>query len=86
MPVRRSSSGIKVREVVSDNLLSRIALCPLGAGIPVHDVPLRIQHIDGVVRHAFDQQPEPLLGVLQLGQTTGQLLRALFGALFKSLV
>ena len=35
-------------------------------GIPVHDVPVGVEHEDGVVGDALDQKPEAPLGLLEL--------------------
>mgnify|MGYP006171852745 CR=1 FL=1 len=41
------------------------ALDQLGAGIPVGDPPVRIQHVDRVVANSFDQHPKALLAFAQ---------------------
>ena len=53
---------------------------PLGARVPGRDVARRVEHEDGVVAHAFDEQPESLLalakrffGVASLGEVAGDL-------------
>src|SRR5262249_29421173 len=53
--------GIEAREVLSDDLVRSVALDPLGAGVPRGDVALGIEHEDGVVLDAFDEELEPLV-------------------------
>ena len=72
--------GIEAGEMLADDLGSGIALHPLRARVPVRDVPGRIEHEDGVVGDALDQQAELLLapsqgflGRFALGDVAGDL-------------
>ena len=49
---------IKPRKVLADNLLGRVPLDVLCAGIPVANMTIRIEHEDRMVGQALDQQPE----------------------------
>ncbi len=49
--------GVELREVLTDDLLGGVALEPLGAGVPAAHHPLGVEHVDGIVADAFDQQP-----------------------------
>ena len=51
--------------MLADDLVRPIALHPLGAGVPVGDDAGRIEHVDGVVDDAFDEQPEAALALAQ---------------------
>jgi hypothetical protein len=51
--------------VLAEDLLPSPALDPLGALVPADHPPSRIEHEDGVVGHAANQQPQPLLAVPQ---------------------
>ena len=46
----------------ADDLLRGIAREPLGAGIPALDPPTAVEHVEGVVAHAVDQEAKPPLG------------------------
>ena len=56
---------IEAREVLPDDLRGRVAFHALGAGIPAHDASLGIEHENGVILHAADQQTEPLFAFAQ---------------------
>ena len=56
--------GIKARVVVAQDLLAPIALDALGTRIPARHHPRRIEHVDGIVRDAMNQQAEMLLGLM----------------------
>ena len=56
---------VEAGEMLTDDLGFRIALDCFRAGIPVGDPPLRIEHVDGIVADALDQQPEALLALEQ---------------------
>lgn len=56
---------VEGRKMPADDLLGAIALDPLGAEVPGRDPPLGVQHVDGVVDHAFHQQAEFLLALAQ---------------------
>ena len=48
--------GVETREVLAEDFLARVALEALGARVPAcHDAG-GVQHVDGVVRHRFDQE------------------------------
>jgi hypothetical protein len=49
--------------VFAEDLLAPPALDPLGTLIPADHPPLGVEHEDGVVGDAADQQPQPLLAV-----------------------
>ncbi len=44
--------------MLADDLRGRIALDPLGAGVPGGNAAVRIEHEDGIVLDAVHQQPE----------------------------
>ena len=50
--------GVKAREMVPDDLGRKVTLDALRAGIPVGHDAVRIEHIERVVDHAVDEQPE----------------------------
>src|SRR5205814_4104532 len=52
---------IELREMLPDDLLSRVLLQPLRAGVPGCNASLRVEHEDGVVLHALHKQPEPVV-------------------------
>src|SRR5665213_2539411 len=67
--------GIKLREMPADDFLRKIALDTLRTEIPVGDVALGIEHVNGVVGDALHQEPELLfaepqhpLGFFALGE------------------
>ena len=47
----------------ADDLLGRVALDALGARVPARDPALGVEHEDGVVPDALDQQAEALLAL-----------------------
>src|SRR5262249_38510734 len=51
---------VELREVLSDDLLRAITVDALGADVPGLHEPVRIQHEDGEVLHALDEQTEAL--------------------------
>src|SRR5262249_34433817 len=57
--------GVEGREVLADDLVGAPALDPLGGGVPGLDVPGRVEHEDGVVGRALDEQAEPLLALAE---------------------
>ena len=73
--------GVEAREMLADDLVGAVALDALGAGIPVRDLALRVEHVDRVVGDALHQQAEPLLAFaaappracLALGDVAGDL-------------
>jgi hypothetical protein len=80
---------VELREMMPDDLVLEVSLDPLRPGIPVGDMPLRVEHVDGVIGHALHEQPEALLAVLErlegvtsLGQVPGDLRIADQFALF----
>jgi hypothetical protein len=46
--------------VAADDLARRVALDTLRTRIPAGDDPVRIQHVNGVILHVLDQQPEAI--------------------------
>src|ERR1700722_7848330 len=58
--------GIKTREVLSDDFVRGITLHPLCAHIPIRYNSTRLDHIDGVIDHALDQQAEATLAFEKL--------------------
>ena len=78
--------GIEAREMLSDDLFARIALDALRAGIPIDDRSAGIEHENGVVGYALDQNPKPAFAVLQFGRTRGELRRPLGYAFFQRAV
>ena len=59
--------------MLAEDLRFSVALDALGAGVPVGDVAGRVNHVDGVIGHALDQQPEPALR-LELGLLRREIL------------
>ena len=51
--------------MLADDLVGRIALDALGPCIPVGDAPFGIEHVDRVVGHALNEDPEAPLGLEQ---------------------
>ena len=51
--------------MAADDLGGRVALDTLGARIPGRDVARRVEHENGVIERAVDEQPERLLAVAQ---------------------
>ncbi len=49
--------SVETGEVLSEDLFLAVALEPLGAPVPARHPAFRIQHVDGVVADALDQQP-----------------------------
>src|SRR4029077_9324942 len=47
------------------HLMRAIALEPLGSRVPAGHDAIRIEHVDRIVHHAVNQQPEPLLALAQ---------------------
>ena len=75
--------GIELREVLTDDLVARVALDPLGPWIPVDHRALGVEHVNRVIRDAFHENPEAVFDLLQFQAAGGKLLRALGRALFK---
>src|SRR5262245_32867350 len=46
--------------------LRPVSLQPLCPGVPTDDVPTRIQLVNGILPHAFDQQSESLFAVEEI--------------------
>src|ERR1044072_9531769 len=69
-----------------DNLVRGIAFSACRPWIPVDDVSVRIKHINCVIGYAFDQQPEPALGVFEPGEAGGQFARPLVCPLLTTLI
>ena len=44
--------------MLAEDLLGRVALDALAADVPAGDHPGGVEHIEGVVGHAFDEKPE----------------------------
>jgi hypothetical protein len=55
--------GVEDREVLSDDLLGLVALDAPGPQVPGGDVPLCVEHEDGVVLYTLHQEPEALLAL-----------------------
>ena len=58
--------GVEAREVLTDDLGCRVALDPLRPGIPRRYETVRVEHEDGVIPHALEQQPHALRGLCTL--------------------
>src|SRR5262249_47059530 len=56
---------VEFRKMLPDDFRCGIALQPLGAGIPVHDDPARIEHVDGAILDRLDQQPKFALAFIE---------------------
>ena len=48
--------GVEAREMGADDFVGGVSLDPLGSRVPAHHVTLRVEHVDGVVDHALDEQ------------------------------
>ena len=59
--------GIEAPEMLSDDLRCEITLDAFGAGVPVGDDAVGVEHVQGVVPHALDEMLEAPLGVFALG-------------------
>ena len=63
----------------SKRLSSRISLDVLGAGVPAHDVPLGVDHVQGEIANAFDEEPKSLVLLRDIangGGDEGAMLRS----------
>ena len=72
--------GIEKGEILTQNLIRLIALGALGTHVPARDGPNGVEHVNGVVRYALDQQAKPLLAFAQRfvrRATFGQIARDL---------
>ena len=52
--------------MLADDLVRGVALEALGAGVPALDPPGAVEHVEGVVAHAVDEQAEPPLRRLRV--------------------
>jgi hypothetical protein len=75
--------GVEAGEMLADDLIGGIALGGLGAGIPVGDDSVLVEHVDGIIAHALDEHAEALLAfeqrlllVLPVGDVAGDLGKA----------
>ncbi len=59
--------------MLADDLVGPIALDALGAGIPVGDDAVLVEHENGVIRDAPDEKPEAVFALTKLRQGLGQL-------------
>src|SRR5262245_33388639 len=57
--------GVKLTEVLADNLVGAVALDLLGSRIPAANMPVDIEHVDGVVPYPCQQHPDALFGLAQ---------------------
>src|SRR5207248_7938754 len=71
---------VEAAEMLADDVLGRIALDALGAGVPVGHPPFWVEHEDGVIGDSLDEDPEGALGLEQrllglalLGHVAGNL-------------
>jgi hypothetical protein len=55
--------AIELREVLPDDLVRGVLLEPLRAAIPADDPAVRIEHEDGVISDALDQQTEAVVEI-----------------------
>jgi hypothetical protein len=49
--------------MLADDLVARVALDLLRAAVPADHHAARVEHEDGIVDHAFDEQAEALLAL-----------------------
>src|SRR2546430_1982663 len=56
---------IEEREMLADDLVRPVALDALRAVVPAGHIAVRIEHEDGVILHAVDEQAEHLLALAQ---------------------
>src|SRR5215471_16697965 len=82
-PVLLILRDVKPGEMLTNDLARPITLDALGARVPVGDDPLRIEHEDGVVCYALDEQAETAFALAKPIERTGQLSGAFFNALFQ---
>ena len=54
---------VEFGKMLTDDLLSAVALDAFSAAIPAGDVAPWVEHIDSVVDHSIDEQPEALLAI-----------------------
>ncbi len=72
--------SVELGEMVPDHLVAGVALDALGAGVPVGDHPVGVEHIKRVVRDPVDQQAE-----LPFALQQGLLRRLAFGDVARGL-
>src|SRR5713101_8635431 len=77
-PVVLILGAIEHGKMLTNDFLCRISFDALGAGVPVGDNALRIQHVNGVIRHAPDKKPEAAFALTKLRHS----LRYLSGSFF----
>src|SRR5687767_8234485 len=61
LAVRPILLGVETGKMLADYLVGAIALDRHGAGIPVGDPTLGIEHVDRIFANALDEQAEALL-------------------------
>ena len=47
--------GEDAGKMLTDDLIRRVSLDPLRTGVPGCDIAARVEHVERVIRHAFDQ-------------------------------
>src|SRR5438128_9894025 len=72
--------------MLTNDLLRLIAFDPLCSRIPVGDDAFCIQHINGVVRYAPDEESEPSFALTKLCQGLGQLSSSFLDTLLEGFV
>src|SRR5271170_1194734 len=72
--------------MLANNLLHPIALDAFGAGIPVSDNAVRIQHVNGVVCYPLDEKPEAAFALTKPRQRLRQLPGSFFDTLLKRFI
>src|SRR3984957_12731557 len=70
--------GIEHLEVPADDFIRVVSLDALGAGVPVADDAIGVEHIDGVVDDPLDQQAEPALAFEQAAPPTSPFCHLIF--------
>src|SRR5690606_17456493 len=70
-PARQRLGWIEARKVLADDFVGLVAFEALGAGVPGLYMTSGIQHENGVVTDAFNQQAKALLGLADPGGVCG---------------
>src|SRR5665213_4462719 len=70
--------GVEHLEVPADNFVCLVSLDAFGAGIPVNDDAVGIEHVDGVVDDSLDQQAKLALAFEQTALATSLFRHLIF--------
>src|SRR6185436_13736361 len=59
-------AGVKTREMLAQDLVDAVTLEALGSAVPRCDAAVAVEHENGVIFHAFDQQAKVAVGGKQV--------------------